>query len=72
MRYAASCPPPKLLVRRSTADAMVEHSALITQWINEGKLLPVNPEEKVLLYDVEDIRTLALELKHNSRRFQRA
>ena len=72
MRYAAACPPPKLLVRRSTADAMVEHSALITQWIEDGKLMPVNSSDKVLLYDPEDIRTLALELKHASRKFTAA
>ena len=49
---------------------MVEHAALVKRWIEAGQLLPVNPGDDTPLYDPEDIRTLALAMKHASRKFK--
>lgn len=70
MRYAKDCPPPKLLVRRATAEAMIEHAGYVSEWISEGKLLPVNGDDPTPLYDVEDIKTLVLGMKNANRRFK--
>jgi hypothetical protein len=41
MKYSDICPPPKLLVRRETIKAMIEHGPLVEELIEKGRLSPL-------------------------------
>ncbi len=56
MKYSDICPAPKLMVRRETIKAMVEHGALVELLISSGRLAPVKPGEAVELYLVSDVK----------------
>lgn len=45
MKYSDICPAPKLLVRRETIKAMVEHGPLVEELISKGRLSPVKSTE---------------------------
>ncbi len=56
MKYSDICPAPKLLVRRKTVEAMIEHAVLVNELISTGKLCPVKPGDSVELYLVSDVK----------------
>jgi hypothetical protein len=58
MRYSDVCPPPKLAVRRATAEAMIENAKILDEWIASGELQPANPGEAVPVYLVTEIQAL--------------
>lgn len=58
MRYSEVCPPPKLAVRRATAEAMIENARILDEWIDTGELQPANPGEAVPVYLVTELQAL--------------
>ena len=56
MKYSDICPAPKLLVRRASVDAMVEHAGLVDRMIGAG-WITVHPEGggRVELFSVKEI-----------------
>jgi hypothetical protein len=55
MRYSQLVPPPKLLVRRATVDAMVEHAGLVDRMIAAGWLKPRTEGGRVDLFAVKEV-----------------
>jgi hypothetical protein len=55
-RYSQIVQPPKLAVRRETGAAMIENAKLFDRLVREGKIKPIDPDDPVPLYDVEEIR----------------
>jgi hypothetical protein len=55
-RYSQIVRPPKLAVRRETGAAMIENAKLFDRLVLEKKLKPIDPNDPVPLYDVEEIR----------------
>lgn len=66
-RYSQIVQPPKLAVRRETAAAMIENAKLFEKLLTEGKLTPVNADDPIPLYDVEEIRIAWMTYKAESR-----
>ena len=55
-RYSQIVQAPKLAVRRETGAAMIENAKLFDRLLLEKKLKPIDPDDPVPLYDVEEIR----------------
>lgn len=55
MRYSEIVMPPKMGVRRTTAEAMIEHRGVFEELLKAG-LRPINPGSGVELFDVEEVR----------------
>jgi hypothetical protein len=66
-RYSQIVQPPKLAVRRETAAAMIENAKLLDRLLLEQKLRPIDPDDPVPLYDVEEIRIAWLAYKAECR-----
>jgi len=66
MRYSEIVQPPKVGVRRTTAEAMVEHRGVFEELLKSG-LQPVNPGESVELFDVEEVRAAWADYRDRSR-----
>jgi hypothetical protein len=66
-RYSQIVQPPKLAVRRETAAAMIENAKLFDKLLLEKKLKPIDPDDPVPLYDVEEIRIAWLAYKAECR-----
>jgi hypothetical protein len=56
MKYSEIVKAPKLTVRRETAAAMLENAVLLDAVISHNGIRPVNPGDKVPVYDVEELR----------------
>jgi hypothetical protein len=66
-RYSQIVQPPKLAVRRETGAAMIENAKLFDRLLIEKKLKPIDPDDPVPLYDVEEIRFAWLAYKAECR-----
>jgi hypothetical protein len=42
-------------VRRETAAAMIENAKLFDQWVRDGLIAPIDPDESVPLFDHEEV-----------------
>ena len=58
-RYSQIVQAPKLAVRRETGAAMIENAKLLDRLLLEKKLKPIDPDDPVPLYDVEDPNRMA-------------
>lgn len=66
-RYSQIVQAPKLAVRRETGAAMIENAKLFDRLLFEKKLKPIDPDDPVPLYDVEEIRIAWLAYKAECR-----
>ncbi len=59
MKYHEICKPPKLTVRRSTVDSMLEDSTLLHRWERAGWVSPIkkaNGKGEFDLFSVEALK----------------
>jgi hypothetical protein len=66
-RYSQIVQPPKVAVRRETAAAMIENAKRFDRLLLEKKLKPIDPDDPVPLYDLEEIRIAWLAYKAECR-----
>jgi hypothetical protein len=55
VKYSDICKPPKLLARRATVDAMVEHAGLVDRMIQAKWIAPRTEGGRVDLFLVREV-----------------
>ena len=53
MKYSELCPPPKLIVRRTTATAMFEHADILRRMEKANWIRPIDKAAQIDLFSVE-------------------